>query len=864
MIKNILSISVLVLLTFLSIHFFSIDDTVQENVTLEKVQKQPLIIEFEKERTKNPLTNEVPSHLKYLDINNQIMGQIPGLYKTFKEYPNSWSPVDDKFSLLSVQKITYDPNNTETYYFCTGEGWFNADAVRGAGVWKSEDAGKSWKQLPATNNEDFYYCQDIKVHPDNSYIYVSTRNNGIMRSTDGGDTWEKVLGQSVGAIQNTGADIEFTADGDIVVSIGIFNSDGVYISSTGNEGSWNKIFDSSPNNAHRIEIATAPSNANVIYIVTVNSDRIVGGIFKSEDKGQNWQTMSLPGGDRTSLASNQGWYDLILAVDPSNENVIVAGGIHLWRSFNGGRGWVRISQGNRNQTGLPYVHVDQHEIFFQNSDTVYFTNDGGLYVSYDFRAIFPKFTQINKNFNVTQYYAGDISREASNHRVIGGTQDNGTSGKIEKYNLEFEFISGGDGSYCAIDWEDPSYEYSTTQFARMYRNRNGQRTEITNNALSNNTTLFINPMHMDENDSRIIYQASSIGLWRLENARTANRGSWERITTSFGVITAMATSKLAPDKMLIARNGGGILRINDLNNVGPTLFPEMIDPNRSLPNTTYPNCITWDPSDANHALIVFTNYGIPSVHQSKNVLADQVSWSSCSGNLPDIPIRWAAIHPENSDVCYLATETGIYYTTKLDGDNTNWVKINSNMPNVRVDMLKIRASDNTLMIATHGRGFFTAKIQDDYTLVFKEEGPNNIGGRSRSIMLDPNDPTKKKIWAGSVSGGLWVAQNIDSIEVYEERSIPITTAPNDSSETTGIYPNPATNWIKVNVKQEDNEDIRLTMINLDGKIVKQMEFNQSLVDYTIDIQGLSTGLYLVIIENGSEREVLKFVKNFDR
>jgi hypothetical protein len=156
-----------------------------------------------------------------------------------KIFPSSWYPIDDYFANLAVTKMAYDPNNTQVFYFVTGEGWRNLDAVRGAGVWKSVDGGKNWNQLPSTDNDAFYYCQDVKVHPQTSHVYVATYS-GLMRSKDGGLSWEKVIGANHGASTDRCADIEITADGGIFATFGIQNTDGIYYSDNGDEGSWSK------------------------------------------------------------------------------------------------------------------------------------------------------------------------------------------------------------------------------------------------------------------------------------------------------------------------------------------------------------------------------------------------------------------------------------------------------------------------------------------------------------------------------------------------------------------------------------------------------------------------------------------------
>ena len=232
----------------------------------------PDYIQHEWEMTHDPKTGKVEDHRlwAYLLSQRSILGQTGRLDKA-RFYPASWRAVDDFFANLAVQKIVFDPNNPSTYYFCTGEGWNNADASQGAGVWKSTDAGTTWRQLSSTLNDTFYYCHDMAVHPITSDVYVATRTGGLMRSSDGGGSWSQVLGQSNGALYNTTTDIEFTADNELFVAIGNFTTDGIYYSKTGDAGSWEKRMTGMPTAVRRIEIATAPSDAGVIYAVPTSS-----------------------------------------------------------------------------------------------------------------------------------------------------------------------------------------------------------------------------------------------------------------------------------------------------------------------------------------------------------------------------------------------------------------------------------------------------------------------------------------------------------------------------------------------------------------------------------------------------------------
>ncbi|MEY2924440.1 MAG: hypothetical protein RLZZ337_988 [Bacteroidota bacterium] len=836
--KKILQIS------FLS---FVIGCTSSKNTITTQV---PPKVEFEVERLKSPITGEVPSHLRYAYL-PKVMGNKDVRSKT-KVYPNTWQVVDDKMATLSISKIVYDPNNLKTFYFCTGEGWFNADAARGNGVWKSTNAGETWFHLPSTDSSDFFYCQDIIVHPSTSDVYVATREGGLQRSKDGGNTWEQVLGGGNGSTASRAADLELTADGDIVIGMGIFNTDGIYISKTGDAGSWQKIVTGLPSGGYeRLEIATAKSNANVMYVIpqSANTNKIMG-VWKSDDKGQNWVQKESPGGD-LEMAKVQAWYDLIIEVDPNDENTIVAGGLNLWRSKDGGDSWGQITEGDkRKTTDLQYVHVDQHEIVFQNSDTVYFLNDGGLYRTDNFTQDTPVLYDINTNYNTTQFYSVDMHPSLDGHFVVGGTQDNGTNGSLTDGISEFYLVSWADGGYSAIDYEDPDYVYSTTQEKRVYRNVDGRRDTITNPLITDANTLFINPFIMDATNPQTLYQASNVGVWSLENARTADTSNWKRICRPLGVVTALATSTAAPNTVFFGRTQLP-MRIDNANTTDETYIPAFLDKNAELPTNGYINCVVPDDLDKNHLILIYSNYDMNSVYETFDAYADDPTWRSCEGNLPNIPIRWGCFKNGSSYVFYVATELGVYSTDKLDGENTNWQPTNEGLPNLRMDLIKSRKSDNKFVVASHGRGIFVGEANaENNTITWTERGPSNVGGRSRALMIDPNDPTQKKLWAGSVSGGLWVAQNVDSVAQYIEIA---------GSTELNVFPNPAYNQLLLKFNENNPNAIRVSIYNNLGQLVLQKTVENS-GEYLLDINGLANGVLYVNLKQGDEEITKKIIK----
>ena len=831
----------------------------QPNIEVEK----PNSAEFEIMRLKDPSTGDVPSHLLYKLLPNQMGASH--LYKTDRIYPNSWFAIDDQFASLAISKLAYDPNDFNVFYFCTGEGWGNVGAQRGAGVWKSVDAGKTWSQLSSTaDTNNFFYCQDMVVHPDNSDVYVAT-TRGLMRSQDGGASWEHILGVNNGSVRDGCTDIEIAENGDLFASMGFYNSqfgqgaDGIYYSKTGDVGSWEKRMNGFQRSSYaRIEIASAPSDSNVIYAiperVPVFGRASIDGIYRSNDQGLNWFALATPNND-LSLANDQAWYDLIITVDPNDEDVAVAGGLHLWKTVNGGQSWFRLTSGNRNGTSFPYVHVDQHEVIFRSSDTVYFTNDGGIYRSTNFTAPTPAFEDIDQNYNTTQFYSAAIHPGAGNQRVIGGTQDNGSNGSTETGVSDFDRISGSDGGFALIDQTDPDYSYTTTQYRRVYRNFQGTRVEITNPNLINDNTIWINPLAMDPNESQRIYQASNVGIWRLDGARSASGFGWVKCTRTFGPISAMDISKSRPNLLVFGRTTNQIpFKVDNAHITDETYTPISMDKNGELPSGAYLNCVYIDPKDEDHIILVYSNYGVESVFETKDGMANDPTWVSAEGNLPNIPIRWAVLHPDNSEVCYLATELGMYYTDKLDGASTIWKKGNNSLANLRMDMIRVRESDNTFVIGSHGRGLYTGKTMDGSNdIEWIERGPSNVGGRTRTLMIDPNVPSGKKLWAGNVSGGLWSINDIDSVNEF------VIIPPEDSDYELSIYPNPAWSYIYLEFDPEIEGERSILMYNELGQLVKEDEFNLEENKLSYSVRDLSYGIYFIELKQGDETVVKKIV-----
>ncbi len=856
-------------IALVSLVYFSSPDKINKEENENELEEFVANAEYDVIRTANPETGKIPSGAimkAYRELKSRgFYSGKPNPFKTTDD-ETGWQQINDFFPSLSVTRITYDPNNTQIFYFCTGEGWFNADAIKGSGVFKSLDGGETWAQLASTDTTAFDYCQDIVVHPVTSDVYVATRAAGLQRSTDGGNTWEKVLAFGVGSSKNSVCDIELTADGGVFASIGIFETDGIYYSPNGDAGTFVKQSGGLPTSGYyRIDMATAPSNAEVAYSIFCNQgDYKVKGIYKTTNRGTTWTEVNMPGGDNL-VAASQAWYDLSMAVDPNNENVVALGGLNIWRTQDGGDTWKQMTSGGLDSTLIRYVHVDQHEVSFRNSDEVYFGNDGGIWKCDDFTSETPFLYNRNDGYNVTQFYSVALHPFAGVQQMMGGTQDNGTPYTYEDGISDFKFVSGADGAFTAFNSENPEIFYTATQFKRLFRFNNGGfevPETITNPQIEDNNVLFINPFDLDASNPEYLYQCTNKGLWRFRNASSSDTSGWSKAANLNGGLSAIGTSPAAPGVVFIGRNSGvgDIYRLEDAYTSDETSVPPSADPNDLLPDagfttTIYCSSINVDLHNANHVIVTYSNYNLVSVWESSNALSLEPEWHSIEGDLPDMPVYWSAMHPQHPEIVYLATEMGVFYTNAVNGEATIWIPCSS-FPLVRTDMLRIRENDLNIAAATHGRGLWQGQLDAmgvSNDVNWFERGPNNVGGRTRTIMVDPNDASGNTVWAGSIAGGLWKTTNINAVPI-EYQSAPIASLV--------VYPNPASHLINLEFNAGNNQFVAVEMLNMNGQIVGKI-----MTGYKTGIQKISytfpasitKGIYFIHFRIGEAQIVRKLI-----
>ncbi|MEQ9405177.1 MAG: choice-of-anchor J domain-containing protein [Cyclobacteriaceae bacterium] len=622
---------------------------------------------------------------------------------------SSWTSVDDFWDNLSITSIVFDPNNNSTMYVGTGEGW-GTGAARGAGVWKSTDGGSSWNQLSATS--DYYYVNDLVVRDESSgvnegVLYVATTRNfhrgsnhgqdAINVSTDGGVNFTSITSVAPTdlCIGNDNRIWAGTDGGDIV-----FSDDGTTWTTSHSTG------------LGRVAIACAASDANYIYAL-VEDGGAVGTIVYTSDKGTNWNTVNEPadvdnGIPDDDFTRGQAWYDLVIAVDPNDENAIVVGGIDLFRSTDNGTNWTQISKwsNNNNLSALnaSLVHADQHAITFKGagSNEVLFGNDGGVFYSADLtnagtQAVIPS---RNNNYNVTQYYACAIHPEAGKDFFLAGAQDNGSQRYTESgLNATVE-VNGGDGAYCFIDQTDPQFQITSYVFNVYDLSTNEGQSFFTNLQNDQNTGLFINPADYDDNQDVLFSSRDANSINRISGVTTTP--SVDNISVSLGSTTShlrVSPFTTASSTLFAGTLSGRVFKITNANATPSST--EITGP--GFPTASISSIEIGASED--ELLVTFSNYGVVSVWHTSD---GGTNWSDKEGNLPDMPVRWALFNPNNRSEVLLATELGVWRTSNIGSSSPTWTSSNSGLANVRTDMLQLRTSDNEVIAATHGRGLFSS------------------------------------------------------------------------------------------------------------------------------------------------------------
>ncbi|MBE0642272.1 MAG: T9SS type A sorting domain-containing protein [Bacteroidales bacterium] len=685
-------------------------------------------------------------------------GVTGGLWYTndISQPDSLWHPVNDFWDNLSVCALASDPNNAQVLYAGTGEAQtavviYRESSGRGSGIFRSTDGGSTWNLIPSTSL--FAYVTDIRVRSENGQSviyagvasgkykgvdYLSQPSDGLYRSTDNGLTWTQVLPAIPGSSDPyCPSDIDISADGSRIFvgtgpNVNLLGGATILYSDSGTAGTWisytnyHNLIQANPsyNLPGRVILASAPSNANVIYALIANGwnngfNYYQGGyIIRSLNKGGSWTLRNSPPDYNNRNWANLAWHAYAAGVDPNDYNTLYVGGLDLHRSTNGGTSWSLLTDWALMYYGggPDYVHADQHAIVYKpgSSAEILFGSDGGVFRTTNGNSTSPVFTERSHGLNTLQLYTGTISPVTGSEVVMGGLQDNGTLLHTGNPLTINSMVSGGDGAYCFFDKDEPNIFLTSSQYSNYSFFVD---TQYVSNVYAN-TGVFINPSAYAWKDNMLFMNRGTFFGDNLNSLLVADDLPYfpykydipvlGNATSYYSHITYSRHSAMGSPTLFCGTATGQVFKVSNAQSLIPTVSNIT---GAQFPAAAVSGIAVGSSNDT--LMVTFSNYGVNSVWQTTN---GGQSWESREGNLPDMPIRWAIYHPENNQQALLATETGVWSSSNLSQSSPWWVPMNTGMANVRVDMLQIRESDKRVLASTHGRGMFTTTyLVDPYT-----------------------------------------------------------------------------------------------------------------------------------------------------
>lgn len=675
----------------------------------------------------------------------------------------SWTPLTDSQPSLAVGAMALDPTtNPTTIYVGTGEENFNLDAYYGAGVLKSADGGKTWAQdvtfsQPAVGSSFASGPQigALAVDPASNQILLagvgtsagSSVTGGIWRSIDGGHSWTVVLPESASG-NGTGVVFDPTSPGTAYAALGAFAgnpTNGVY-KSTDSGATWTPLstLGIGPG-LGRITLAVGPpvsSGKPGELLVAIAADASTSqapsgnllGLFKSIDGGTTWtQLTNTPDFCGSSRGTGgQCWYDMAIGVSPVNPLTIYAGGANsfggdaLTVSTDGGTTWSPDLYAGNNGSAINssgQLHTDTHAITFSADGTkLYEGNDGGVWMTTNVGLSSNiTWSDLNAPLAITQFYPGISILPGSANTGFGGTQDNGTQGYAG--NLQWQNIPMcGDGGYTTIAGTTILF-YACAAGEGVWEinagvnpptlNWGGNGIGTCTSTVTSNcyTADFVPPLVLDPENAQTLYFGTNV-VYQTTNGAT----SWTAISPDLtggkpgNFVSTISVAPSNSNTVYAGTEGRGDSKVWVSANAGAGSGATFQEIDTGLPVRAVTQVAT-DPSTPTTAYVSFSGFSSCSLCDSKGHIFETTnggtSWTSITGNLPDVPVNALVVDSVLAQTLYAATDVGVFGTSN---NGNTWSPIVTGLPRVAVLGLTLDPQTRVMWAGTHGRSMWALQL----------------------------------------------------------------------------------------------------------------------------------------------------------
>lgn len=662
-----------------------------------------------------------------------------GVWKTVNN-GTTWTPVFEREGSYSIGCVVLDPKNPLTVWVGTGENNSQRSVSYGNGVYRSDDGGRSWRNVGLRASE---HIGRIAIDPkDSNIVYVAAQgplwgpggDRGLYKTTDGGKTWKQILKIS----ENTGVtDVVIDPQNPETLYAASYQRrrhmftlinggpESAIYKSTDAGATWNRVRAGLPTiDMGRIGLAISPVDPNVVYATIESTDRR-GGIFRSGDRGGSWER-------RNEFDTTAMYYGKIFA-DPKDVDRIYITNVFMMVSDDGGRTVRRLGERSK--------HVDNHVIWVDPANTDHYLVgcDGGIYESHDRGANW----HFKSNLPVPQFYDITTDNAKPFYNVYGGTQDNYSFGGPARtrsasgiVNSDWFVTQGGDGFRSQVDPEDPDTIYAESQGGGLVRfdKRTGQRVGIQPQVGRNEDPLRWNwdsPILISPHShTRLYFAADKLfrsddrgDTWKVISGQLSRGLDRDKLpvmgkiwsidavaknasTAHFGNASALAESQ-KKDGLIYIGTDDGLLQITEDGGKNWRKVEKVGD----VPELAYVSRIITSNHDANTVFVAFENHQNADFkpYLFKSVDAGK-TWTSIKGNLPaNWPVWGIAEDHVNPNLLFAGTEFGLFFT--VDGGQ-KWIQLRGGLPVIQVRDIAIQRRENDLVLATFGRGIY---ILDNYT-----------------------------------------------------------------------------------------------------------------------------------------------------